>query len=100
MPCEPLLKSVKRLNVKLLELDFLDERGNLRKKLLEIVAVHIGNNGKAWSIGMKQLAAQCAFTKEPKRFKEALKRAKLPYEISFHKDRLGGQIVTFSQPAH
>lgn len=97
MLCEPLLKSIKRWNVKHLGLEFLDEKGNLRKKLLEVVAVHLGKEGKAWSVGLEQFAAQCAFTKGTWRFKEALKRARLPYKLSFHKDKAGGQVVTFTR---
>ena len=101
LPCEALEKSIRRLNVKLLQLDFLSERGNLRKRLLEVVAVHIDLNKdkkvKIWSVGMEQLAALCAFTREPKQFKQSLQRAKLPYKLSFHKDRIGKQIVTFTE---
>jgi hypothetical protein len=81
----------------LLKIDqaILLESGNLRKALLERIKVHMGVKD-TWMVGLKKLAALCAFQQPMKRFKEAITRAKLPYTARYHKNSLGEEIITFT----
>ena len=72
------------------------ESGNLKKALLERIQVHLGKQS-FWSISLQKLAKMCAFDSQLWRFKEELKRARLPYTIQFYKNSLGEEIVTFNK---
>lgn len=74
----------------------LIESGNLRKALLERIQVHMGRR-KCWSVATKKLAALCAFEQPMKRFKEAITRANLPYDVQYHKNSLRVDIATFTR---
>ncbi len=73
--------------------EVLLESGGLRKALLERVQVHMGEADE-WKVSIDELARLCAFLGPVRRLKEAIKRAKLPYQVTYHKGRVG-QIVSF-----
>lgn len=75
----------------------IEAQGSLKKKLIQIIDVSMGNEDK-WEIGLGELARNCVFRKETWRFKEAIKRAKLPYKVAFRKGR-ADQVVTFERIA-
>jgi plasmid replication initiation protein len=80
--------AIKNRGVLAVKEEVLLESGGLRKRLLELVQVHMGEANE-WRISMGELSRLCAFTGPPKRLKEAVKRAKLPYRVSYQKGRVG-----------
>lgn len=76
--------------------EILLETGNLRKALLERVQVYMGAK-EIWMVALKKLATLCAFQQPMKRFKEAITRAKLPYDVQYHRNSLKIEIATFTR---
>lgn len=73
------------------------ESGGMRKRLLEVIQVHMGENSK-WEITLKELSRLCAFSRALKSLKERINRSELPYKITYRKGRTG-QVVTFVKDA-
>ena len=73
------------------------ESGGMRKRLLEVIQVHMGENPK-WEITLSELAKLCAFSAPVWRLKEHINRSELPYKITYRKGRTG-QVATFVKDA-
>lgn len=72
------------------------ESGDLKKRLLEVIQVHMGENPK-WEITLSELARLCAYSRPLKYLKERINRSELPYKVSYRKGRTG-QVASFTQP--
>jgi hypothetical protein len=72
------------------------EQGNLRKALLERIQVFIGDK-QSWSVELRRFAELCAIDPAQPlwRFREDMKRARLPYGVRYHRNSQGREIVTF-----
>ena len=73
------------------------ESGDLKKRLFEVVQVHMGENPK-WEITLSELAKLCAYSAPVWRLKERINRSELPYKITYRKGRTG-QVATFVKDA-
>lgn len=69
------------------------ESGDLKKRLLEVIQVHMGENPQ-WEVTLNELARLCAYSRPLKYLKERINRSELPYQISYRKGRTG-QVATF-----
>lgn len=73
------------------------ERGSLKKRLLELVQVHMGTKSE-WEIGLIKLIETLPYNDTPRRLKQEIKRCNLPYDLSFRKNNLKNEIIRFQLP--
>jgi Replication initiator protein A len=73
-----------------------EDRSGLRKRLLMLVATHLGEQ-RLWKVGLKTLQGMCGHNSTTKRFKEAFTAIipSLPWLIEIEKNQKGEQIVIF-----
>lgn len=73
-----------------------EDRSGLRKRLLMLVGVHLGEQ-KSWKVSLKTLQGMCGHITELKYFKRELSRlsAKLPWEVEIERNKEGEDIVYF-----
>lgn len=79
-----------------IEQSVMREQGNLRKALLERIQVFMGDK-QSWSVELRRFAELCAIDPAQPlwRFREDMKRARLPYGVRYHRNSQGREIVTF-----
>lgn len=84
------------LNNDLLLEAWKEDRSGLRKRLLMVVGVHIGNQ-PSWQVGLRTLQGMCGHNTLLKRFKEAFTALipNLPWKVEFGLDKAGEPKVTF-----
>jgi hypothetical protein len=73
-----------------------EERSGLRKRLLMLVGVHLGEQ-KFWKVGLKTLQGMCGHNTDLKYFKRELLRLapSLPWKVELEPNKEGEQIVYF-----
>jgi Replication initiator protein A len=73
-----------------------EDRSGIRKRLLVLVGVHLGEQ-KLWKVGLKTLQGMCGHNGPQKKFKEALKAviSSLPWKVEIQQNREKQDIVYF-----
>lgn len=92
---QPIVEAIRDRSLLAVDDQVLVESGGLRKRLLEIVTVHMGTSSE-WKIGISELANLCAVSIPQWRFKQWIARSNLPYGVSYHKGRTDN-VVTFKR---
>jgi len=84
------------LNKDLLLEAWKEDRSGLRKRLLMLVGVHLGNQ-PSWKVGLKNLRGMCGYDRELKYFKRDFQNLidSLPWPIDIQKNQKMEYIITF-----
>ena len=87
-----LINSIRERNILVLDPLVISESGSLKKRLLELIQVHMGTKSE-WEIGLEKLRNIIPYQGATKHFKQEINRCDLPYKITFRTNRSKEQIV-------
>jgi plasmid replication initiation protein len=91
-----LIEAIRNRGILIIDQTVIEESGSLKKRILELVQVHMGAK-KDWEIGLEKLKIIIPYNAESKYFKKELKRCNLPYEVTFRTNSSKQQIVRFKR---
>jgi hypothetical protein len=74
----------------------IEESGSLKKRIFELVHVHMGTKNE-WEIGLEKLKHIIPYNAESKYFKKEIKRCDLPYKLTFRTNSSKQQIIRFQR---
>lgn len=91
-----LIEAIRDKGILVIDQAVIEESGSLKKRILELVQVHMGAKNE-WEISLEKLKNIIPYNTESKYFKKELKRCNLPYEITFRINGSKQQIVRFQR---
>jgi Replication initiator protein A len=91
-----LIEAIRNRGILIIDQTVIEESGSLKKRLLELVQVHMGTKSE-WEIGLEKLKSIIPYNAESKYFKKELKRCNLPYEVTFRANSSKQQIIRFQR---
>jgi plasmid replication initiation protein len=91
-----LIKAIRDKHILALDSLVIIESGSLKKRLLELVQVHMGTKNE-WEIGLTKLKAVLPYQDTLRLLKQDLKRCDLPYKLTFRMSSCKKQIIHFQR---
>jgi plasmid replication initiation protein len=91
-----LIEAIRDKGVLVIDQAVIEESGSLKKRILELVKVHMGEK-KEWEIGLEKLKSIIPYTGTNKHLKEQINRRNLPYRITFRLNSSKQHIVRFER---
>ncbi|MCG6137079.1 MAG: replication initiator protein A [Nostoc sp. LLA-1] len=91
-----LIEAIRNRGILVIDQAVMEESGSLKKRLLELVQVHMGTKNE-WEIGFDKLKDIIPYNGESKYFKKELKRCNLAYKLTFRTNSSKQQIVRFQR---
>lgn len=91
-----LIEAIRERYILALDPLVIAETGSLKKRLLELVQVHMGTKNE-WEIGIEKFKNILPYKDALRRLKQDLKRSNLPYKITFRVNGSKEQIIHFQR---
>lgn len=91
-----LIDAIRERHILALDPLVIAESGSLKKRLLELVQVHMGSKNQ-WEIGLEKLKSILPYNREAKYLKKEIQRCNLNYKITFRTNSSKEQIICFQR---
>jgi plasmid replication initiation protein len=91
-----LIESIRERGILAIDRSIIEESGSFKKRLLEIIQVHMGTKNQ-WEIGLEKLSNIIPYEGETKHLKQEIKRCHLPYKLMFRTHSSKRQIISFQR---
>ncbi len=96
MLCDPLYRHLQKNQILTIDNEIIKESGYFKKKLREVVQVHMGNNRTDWTASIEKIRKLTAYRKTLRRIKDTINKIDIPYRVEFSKGKLNkNKTVTF-----